>query len=50
MSFKSFAAKIFAKYIKRQINNWANKPVETQQKVFQELIKKGEKHRVWKRP
>jgi len=41
MSFKSFAAKIFAKYIKRQINNWANKPVETQQKVFQELIKKA---------
>jgi hypothetical protein len=43
MSFKSFAAKIFAKYIKRQINNWANKPVETQQKVFQELIKEAKK-------
>ncbi len=39
MSIKSFAAKIFAKVIKHQINSWANKPVETQQKVFQQLIK-----------
>lgn len=39
MSIKSFAAKIFAKVVKHQINSWAKKPVETQQKVFQQLLK-----------
>ncbi len=41
MSIKSFAAKIFAKYIRKQINGWASNPVEVQNKVFQDLIKKG---------
>ena len=41
MSIKSFSAKIFAAYIQRQINSWAAKPVETQQKVFKDLIKKA---------
>lgn len=38
MSIKSFAAKIFAKTIHKKTRAWANNPVETQQKVFQELI------------
>ena len=41
MSLKSFAAKIFAKYIKRQTQSWASRPVETQQKVFQQLIQQA---------
>lgn len=41
MSIKSFSAKIFASYIQRKINSWASKPEATQQKVFQELIKKA---------
>ncbi|WP_304133638.1 GH3 auxin-responsive promoter family protein [Mesonia mobilis] len=41
MSLKSFAAKIFANYIKRQTQSWASKPVETQQKVFQQLIQQA---------
>ena len=39
LSIKSALAKPFADSIKRQISKWANKPVETQQKVFRELIK-----------
>ena len=42
MSIKSFAAKIFAKYIQHQTKSWAAKPVETQQKVFQNLIRQAE--------
>jgi hypothetical protein len=38
MSIKSFGAKIFAKIIHKKTQDWANNPVETQQKVFQELI------------
>ncbi len=38
MSIKSFAAKLFAKHIHKKTQNWANNPVEIQQKVFQELI------------
>lgn len=38
MSIKSFAAKIFAKHIHKKTQAWANNPVETQRKVFQELI------------
>ena len=41
MSLKSFAAKIFANYIKRQTQTWASRPVETQQKVFQQLIQQA---------
>jgi hypothetical protein len=36
---KSLAAKIFAKYIHRKTLKWSRKPVETQEKVFQSLIK-----------
>lgn len=43
MSIKSFSAKIFAAYIRRQIDAWASKPVETQEKVFQELISRAAK-------
>ncbi|MFY7957681.1 MAG: GH3 auxin-responsive promoter family protein [Flavobacterium macrobrachii] len=38
MSIKSFAAQLFAKHIHKKTQAWANNPVETQQKVFQELI------------
>ncbi|MBB4118424.1 hypothetical protein GGR32_000698 [Mesonia hippocampi] len=38
MSIKSFAAKIFAKTVRKKIKKWANNPVETQEKVFQQLI------------
>jgi len=38
LSIKSALAKPFAKQIKRQILRWANKPFETQQKVFKSLI------------
>ena len=41
MSVKSFAAKIFASYIRRQIDSWASKPVETQKRVFEELLRKA---------
>ena len=41
MSIKSFSAKIFAAYIRRQIDAWASRPQETQQEVFEELISKG---------
>lgn len=39
MSIKSIAAKIFAKHIRNQIDKWASKPENTQEKVFKELIK-----------
>jgi len=38
MSIKSTVAKIFAKKIYKQTLRWANKPVETQKKVFTSLI------------
>ncbi len=41
MSIKSFAAKLFAGYIKRKTYKWAANPVETQQKVFKELVSKA---------
>ncbi len=41
MSVKSFASKIFAAYIRRQIDSWATKPVETQKRVFEQLLKKA---------
>lgn len=41
MSLKSFAAGIYAKWTRRQINRWANKPIETQQKVFKNLTTKA---------
>lgn len=41
MSLKSFAAKIFAKHIRKKIDKWASQPEATQEKVFQELIDKA---------
>jgi phenylacetate-coenzyme A ligase PaaK-like adenylate-forming protein len=38
MSVKSIAAKIFANIIHNKTQKWAQNPVETQQKVFQDLI------------
>lgn len=38
MSIKSIAAKIFAKRIHKKTVKWASNPVETQQKVFKDLI------------
>ena len=38
MALKSFAAKLFAKKIYNATQKWAQNPVETQQKVFFELI------------
>ena len=42
MSLKSFAAKIFASVIRKKIDSWASKPLETQQKVFKEIIKQAQ--------
>lgn len=41
MSLKSFFARIFAYYVRKKIDNWANNPIKTQQKVFQKLIKQA---------
>ena len=41
MSIKSFAARIFASRIRKKIDQWANNPHETQQKVFNALISKA---------
>ncbi|SDS38315.1 GH3 auxin-responsive promoter family protein [Gramella sp. MAR_2010_147] len=41
MSIKSFAAKIFASYIRKKIDRWASNPHEIQDKVFQDLIQKA---------
>lgn len=39
MSLKSIAAKIYARWTRRQINRWADHPIDTQKKVFSRLIK-----------
>ncbi|MFS4483512.1 GH3 auxin-responsive promoter family protein [Hyunsoonleella sp. 2307UL5-6] len=41
MSIKSVLAKPFAKLISKKIQKWASRPIETQEKVFQNLIKTG---------
>merc|ERR1711916_52151 len=41
MGIKSFFAVPFAKYITKKVRKWANKPLETQQKVFDHLIRTG---------
>jgi len=41
MYLKSLGAKVFAIKVVKQINKWASKPIETQEKVFQNLIKKA---------
>ena len=38
MSLKSFLAKPFAAKIHKKVQKWANNPIETQEKVFQNLI------------
>ncbi len=38
MSIKSLGAKIFAKRIRKKINKWAKDPVNTQKRVFDNLI------------
>jgi hypothetical protein len=43
MSLKPFFAKIFAKKIYQKTQIWATKPIETQQKVFENLIKQAKK-------
>ncbi len=41
MSIKSFGAKLFAKYIHNKNQKWINNPVETQQKIFLDLIEQA---------
>lgn len=41
MFLKPLAAKIFAKQVKRSVDSWANNPIKTQEKVFQDLISSG---------
>lgn len=43
MSLKTIAAKIFADYIYKKTKRWSNNPVETQQRVFDDLIQKARK-------
>lgn len=38
MSIKSFTAKLFAQYVHNKVQAWATKPMETQEKVFRDLI------------
>lgn len=42
MSLKSLAAKIFAKKIHIDTQKWVQRPVETQEKVFRELIRQAQ--------
>ena len=42
MSIKSIAAKLFAQYIHNKVQTWATKPVETQEKVFRDLIEQAQ--------
>lgn len=41
MSLKTIAAKAFAKIIYNKTQNWAKNPIETQQKVFKDLIRQA---------
>lgn len=41
MGIKSILSKPFASIVKTKINKWSSKPVETQEKVLQHLLKKG---------
>ena len=43
MSLKSFFAKILARNIYRKTQLWANNPVATQQRVFEDLVRQAEK-------
>ena len=42
MSIKSLAAKLFAKFVHKKTQKWASNPIETQQKVFLDLIRQAE--------
>jgi hypothetical protein len=41
MSIKTIGAKIFAGIVVKRIQNWASKPIETQNEVFRDLIRKA---------
>ena len=41
MSFKSFAAKLFAKYIYNKEQKWINDPISSQEKVFHNIVEKA---------
>lgn len=41
MSLKSIGAKLFARYVYRNIQSWAQNPVSTQKATFEELIRKA---------
>lgn len=41
MSFKSFAAKIFAKKVAKKSSKWIDNPIETQNRVFNEILQKA---------
>ncbi|WP_298224127.1 GH3 auxin-responsive promoter family protein [Flavobacterium sp.] len=41
MSVKTFAARLFARYIVNKTQRWANHPIETQQQVFKDLIQQA---------
>lgn len=41
MSIKTIAAKLFAKYTHNKTQKWAKNPLKTQEKVFNELIRKA---------
>ena len=38
MSLKSVFAVVFAKLVRKQVYRWANQPIKTQQKIFEQLI------------
>ena len=40
-SLKSYLAKAFAKWVNYKIQKWSNNPIETQEKLFRELILKA---------
>ncbi|OWP87194.1 hypothetical protein BWK60_04970 [Flavobacterium covae] len=41
MSIKSIGAKLFASFIHHKTQNWANNPIKTQQKVFEQLLQQA---------
>jgi phenylacetate-coenzyme A ligase PaaK-like adenylate-forming protein len=43
MSLKPFLAKIFARNVYRKTQLWATSPIETQQRVFEDLIRQAKK-------
>ena len=43
MRLKRFLSKILAASVHKKMTRWANNPLDTQQKVFQELIREGRK-------